>query len=101
MNARGKVRIELNEYPDEFLKCRTMGHAWTEDTVEARNRWWFREWMRCRDCPCKRYRDIHRVTGFITKSHTQYPDSRYLVSGGRLTAAENGALRLRRITNAK
>lgn len=92
-----KKTSRTDQIPDEFLKCRTMGHAWTEDTVETMGRWWFREIFKCRDCPSRRWREIHRYTGEIGKTGGEYPDKNYLVEGGRLTAAENGALRLRRL----
>jgi len=54
---------ELNEYPNEFLKCRVDGHAWNLGVIFVVNSRVAERTKQCESCEVIRTEEISRATG--------------------------------------
>lgn len=79
-------------YPDEFVECRTLAHAWRYTTV-TRDGKDFIQGRQCLRCDTLKYVTISSK-GEILGSRYVYPRG-YMVDGGGMTAEDRAGLRLR------
>lgn len=83
----------LGSYPDEYLSCRDMGHAWKPVTAIRRPDRNIERILGCTRCGARRTQVLDR-SGYILSSNYSYAEH-YTISGaGRMTTATRARLRL-------
>lgn len=89
-----KVRErELRQIEMSFLKCRTLGHAWTWTTVTRKGRAYVQH-LRCTSCDTTKRQELDSRGFIVSNSYTYAPG--YLVKGlGYLDKDDRAALRIR------
>lgn len=97
MPTKTNRRSLINSIDTEYLPCRAMQqHAWKYHRVESHDRRTWAQSFVCMRCSVIRTIYVHKDTGrLVKKAHYDYPAG-YKVEGlGRLSAEDNGLLRLR------
>ena len=84
----------ISQIRQEYTTCRDLMHSWkpVDARIDRRNQEILRI-MKCTRCPMQRTQ-ILNMDGTINRSHYSGPVDYYL-TGGRMTASERAALRLR------
>lgn len=88
----------LKEVPDEYLFCRIVRHSWRYGDVDENSTpGVYIQEMICPLCGTRKYQDIDAHNGRLLNTRMHY-EKDYLLKGlGRMTADDNGLLRLRSI----
>lgn len=95
---------QLSSIPTQYLACRSLGHNWryfdVDETHVDTERVLTQE-LHCNVCDSYKFQDVDAETGYIERTRYRYSEG-YLVHGlGRLTADDNGFIRLRAVGVAK
>lgn len=97
--ARVTAVVDSPDMPDQFLRCRTWGHAW-DDFAPVGMRppeYGWRESLRCTRCGMERHSVIDRKDAVSTRSYYQ-PDGYARPKGsGKLTSQEKRKMMFERM----
>lgn len=85
-----------DQIDDRFVECRAWNHAWKATDVTADGGTYVQHFRCLRGCNTVRHLKINRRTGELSGNSYTYPDG-YTVTGGVLSRAERGSLRLRAV----
>jgi len=83
----------IENYPDAFLFCRTIGHRWAASTAHVREGGRIERVLACDQCEARRTQVIDS-NGFIVGSSYAYAKHFAINGMGRLNASSRAELRL-------
>ena len=86
----------VDKYPDDFLACRDMGHAWKPVTAVRQKNGTISRILSCVRCDTSRSQLLDNA-GYVIANNYSYKDGYTLPGTGRLTPAHRAVLRLKNV----